>query len=89
LRVTIRCLLLLALVAAAAAVFAGTSRTAAPPRPHLPAAAQAPDFTPMIHRLRRNTWRLQVLMGKRRSRAATDNPIERLAFWRQTALGVL
>ena len=82
----IRCLLLLALVAAAAAVFAGTSRTAAPPRPHLPAAAQAPDFTPMIHRLRRNTWRLQVLMGKPRSHAATANPIERLAFWRQTAL---
>lgn len=81
----IRALLLLAIAGAAAAFFAGTSRTAAPPPPRVPAALQAPDFGPQIRPLRRRTWHLQVLMGRPRSHAVTDDPVERLAFWRKAA----
>jgi hypothetical protein len=86
LHATIRCLLLLAIAAVFAAAFSGPSSTASPPR--LPAARQAPDFSPLISQLRRQTWHLQALMGRPRSHGTADDPIQRLAFWRQTAVAV-
>jgi hypothetical protein len=83
LRATIRFVLLLAIAAALAAIFVSSSRTAAP---RLPAASQAVSFGPTIRALRRHTWRLQVLMGRPRSHATSDDPFERLAFWRRTAV---
>ena len=78
-----RCLLLLLIAAAGSAALAGPSQTAAP---RLPAAAQAPDLTPAIHQVRRQTWYLQDLMGLPRSHPApAADPYQRLAFWRRSA----